>query len=219
MEEVNLSDLSAQALADLAELLADIEIPEVTYAATYDPLTGEVKSVGPSEAFVSEEYKISVDQETAIDIIEGRIKINNCYVDVESEELEIIEVKNVFKIDDILHRVPVVQWSEVEKPELFITYLTKTNKLKFQLSEEFYGTKKLAKKFQPIKQKKTRWSGDTTLTFLLTDYNDPHAIKEVVSFRIDDLIGKTKIIKNIDLPNRFSVFTRRIFKNYVLDIK
>ena len=217
MEEVNLSE---QALQELADLLAEIEIPEVTYCATYDPFTGEVKSIGPTEAFIDEEYQIPVDEETAMSVIEGKVQINNCYVDLDSSELEIVEVKNVFKIDDILHRIPLKKWSDVEKPDLFVTYLSKTKKLKFQLSEEFFGTKKLPKKFQPVKQKKTRWAGDTKLIFFITAYNDPHAIYEVVTFTIDDLIGNSKIINNIDLPTkRFSIFTRRIFKNYVMDIK
>lgn len=219
MEEIDLSNLSEKALQDLADLIAEIEVPEIKYAAMYDPLTGEVSSVGPSEAFSENDYTIPVDAETALDIIEGRIKINNCFVDLDSNEFEIVEMKSVFKIDDILHRVPLKQWADVEKPDIYITYHLKTKKLKIQLSEEYFGTKKAPKKFQPIKQKKTRWSGDTTLTLLLTDYNDPHAIREVIRFTIDDLIGNSKIYTNIELPERFSIFTRRIFKNYVMDIK
>lgn len=219
MEEIDFSDISEQALQQLAELIAEVKLPEVKYEAVYDPLTGEINSVGPSVAFVDEQYTISIADDIAIDIIEGRIKINDCFVDLDTGELEIIELKNVFKIDDILHRVPAKQWSEVEKPEIYITYFTESKKLKIQLSEEYSGTKKLPKKFQPVKQKKTRWAGDTNLIFFLTDYNDPHAIKDIVKFTINDLIGNTKIINNIVLPKRFSIFTRRIFKNYVMDIK
>jgi hypothetical protein len=42
---------------------------------------------------------------------------------------------------------------------------------------------------------------------------------DVEYFKIEDLIGKTKIVKNLNLPDDFSVYTRRIFKNYVIDLK
>lgn len=221
MEEIDaVDDVSVdQALQDLAELLADIELPKITYSAVYDPLTGEVSCIGPTESLMDEQYKILVDDEVAMRVSAGTVNINNCYVDLDSSELEIVELKNVFKIDDILHRVPVLNWAEVEKPELYITYYPFANRLVFQLSEELRGTKKLPEKFQPVKQKNTRWAGDTSMRFLLTDYNDPHAIHDVIDFKIDDLIGKDMIYRNIELPARFSIFTRRLFKNYVMDIK
>jgi len=219
MEEIDLSELSEAAMQQLAELIAEIKLPEVTYAVMYDPVTGEVKSVGPSEAFTKDDYTIPIDEQTAIDIIESRININHCFVDLDSSELEIVESRNVFKIDDILHRVPLAQWSEIEKSDIYISYYPAGSKLVVQLSEEFHGTKKLPEKFKNVHRRRTRWSGDTNLIFFVTEYNDPHAIKEIVTFKIDDLIGSTKIINNIVLPKRFSIFTRRIFKNYVMDIK
>jgi hypothetical protein len=35
---------------------------------------------------------------------------------------------------------------------------------------------------------------------------------------INDLIGKTVTVKNIDF-DQFSVYTRRLFKNYVIEYK
>lgn len=218
MEKIILTE-SEQAMLELAEFIENLKLPDPEFSAVYDPHTGEVKSVGPTDAFADEQYKIQIDFDTAIDIIEGRIRITSCFIDPDSTELEIVEVKHVFKIDDVLHRVPNVVWSDVARPDIFITYLHKSKKLKFQLSEEFYGTKKIPKKFHPIKPKKTRWAGETGLIFLVTAYNDPHAIFEVINFTIDDLIENTKVYTNINVPERFSIFTRRIFKNYVMDIK
>lgn len=222
MEEVNdqAEAIAAErAMRELAEMIASIEIPEPTFVAVYDPHTGEVISIGPTAAFEHEHYKVDVDKEIALDVIEGRVRIGSCYVDVDSETMEIVEVKNVFKIDDILHRIPLKEYADFDKPDLFVTYLQKTKKLKIELSEEQFGTRKLPKKFQPVKQKKTRWAGDTTLRFLITEYNDPHAIIEVVELTIDDLIGNKKIITDIEVPKKFSIFTRRIFKNYVMEVK
>ena len=54
------------------------------------------------------------------------------------------------------------------------------------------------------------------MSFLITDYNDPNILYKMVSLTVSDLVEKKKIFKDIELPDRFSVYTRRIFKNYVL---
>jgi hypothetical protein len=56
------------------------------------------------------------------------------------------------------------------------------------------------------------------MNFFITDYNDPNVLFEIVSVRIKDLVGKSKIFKNIEYK-KFSVYTRRLFKNYVIVYK
>ena len=63
-----------------------------------------------------------------------------------------------------------------------------------------------------------KWDGDTEIHFLMTDYNDPNVLYKMLSFKISDLIGNSKIYKNFELPLNFSIYTRRVFKNYVLEI-
>lgn len=218
MEEVNGIDVDEFILREIAELMAET-VPDITYSAVYDPKTGKVTSIGPTLAYTNETYKVDVKAEIALDVIEGRTKITSCFVDQETQELEVVKVRNAYKIDNVIHRVPISRYSDVEKPDLYVTYLSSTKRLKFELTEELYGTKKRPKKFQPVKQKRAAWAGDTTLTFFITHYNDPHAIIEVIEFAINDLIGSSKIIKNIEVPEKFSIFTRRIFKNYVMDVK
>ena len=48
-----------------------------------------------------------------------------------------------------------------------------------------------------------------------SEYNDPNLTLETVSVKINELVGKSKIIENISYEN-FSVYTRRLFKNYVI---
>jgi len=207
---------------DINELLADFELPElppVVFVATYDPLTGEILSVGPSEAFADEPHKIEMDTETAVDIIEGRMQIGLCYVDLESEEFSIVETKNVFKIDDVLHRIPLDEWAGIEKPDIFITYDSEVKTLHIQLTEEYFGTLKIKAGLKQLIQRKTKWAGDTELLFIVTGYNDPHCIHEIFRITIDDLVGNTMVFNNVVIPKKFSIYTRRIFKNYIMDVK
>lgn len=203
---------------DFDEWFLNFKPPEIKYVAVYDPYTGDVKSVGPESAFENEEYKISVESETAEMIINDEIKIHNCFVDVNSNTLEIAEIKNIVTIDDVLHRITDVRYAMqemVDKPNIYLTYTSKNKTLKIQMSEEFGGTKKLKK---AVKQRKIIWDGETEMNFFITEYNDPNLIFKMFSVKINDLLGKHVIIKDIEY-DKFSVYTRRLFKNYVIEYK
>ncbi len=195
-----------------------LNFPELKYKAEFDSHTGSVIAVGPDHYFNNKENVIEIDQETAELIMDGKIKIHSCFVDLANNELEITETKNIFKIDNVLHRVIDKKWSKVERPDVYITYDSKKKTIKFELTEEFSGTKKLPKKFHPVKKRKVNWDGDTEMNFMLTDYNDPNLIFELISFKINDIVGKAKTVE-VEIPEVFSVYTRRIFKNYVLEHK
>jgi hypothetical protein len=204
-------------IVDIEEFMKDIKLPELTYSATFNPDTGAVVSVGPSYAFVDDQHQIPLDKETAELIIEGKIRLSSCFVDMTGANLEIAEVQSVYKIDDVLHRVIEKKWSDITKPDIYISYNKTKKTLTVELTEEFYGTKKVSKKYQPITKRKVIWSGETVMNFLIADYNDPNVLYTMLSFTVSDLVGKKKIFNDVNLPDRFSVYTRRIFKNYVLD--
>lgn len=186
---------------------------ELEYVAVYDPETGFVKSVGPSHAFENEKYKIPLDNEIAESILTAEIQIHNCLVDVNSQTLEIAEVKNLVKIDDVLHRVISLEYSNVSKSDIYLTFDSAQKTLKIELSEEFGGTKKLN---VDIKQRKIVWDGDTEMRFIITDYNDPNVTFDMFSVKINELVGDCKVIDNFNY-DKFSVYTRRLFKNYVIE--
>lgn len=209
----------AEQLMDFDEWLANYKPPEVKFFAVFDSETGAVISVGPEHAFVDEKYKIEIDQEIAEQILEGKIPLHKCFVDINAQTLEISEVRQVFKIDDVLHRIISKEYTEIEKPDLFITHDKLENSIKFQMTEEFNGTYLQDEKFQPIKKRKILWDGDTDLNFLITDYNDPNVLYKMITIKLNELVGKEKIITDVNLPVKFSVYTRRVFKNYVIEYK
>ena len=203
-------------IVDLEKFIGELNFPKLTYVAIFNPDTGEVTSVGPVHSFPNTKNKIDIDQSTAELIIEGKIRLNSCFVDMRENKLELAEVKSMFKIDDVLHRIVEAQWSNIERPDVFIEYNRKKKTLKIQLTEEFYGTKKIPKKFHPIAKRKVIWNGDTEMNFLITEYNDPNILYKMVSITISDLVENTKTIKNLELPVRYSIYTRRVFKNYTI---
>lgn len=204
---------------DFDKWLANYTPPQINFVATFDPLTGSVIGVGPDYAFSNEKHMIPLDKEIAEQIMLGKINLGSCFVDLNSGIFEIAEVKTAFKIDDVLHRIISKEWSEIEKPDIYITYNASKKTLKFELSEELSGTKKLDKKFQPVTPRKIIWDGETVMNFLITEYNDPNVLYSMLSLKISDLIGNSKTIRNLELPLKFSVYTRRVFKNYIIEHK
>jgi hypothetical protein len=202
-------------IEDFDDWFTNFKLPPVKYIAVFDPDTGAVISVGPSHVFKDQKHKISVDKELAESIINAEIKIDNCVVDMNSNTLEVAEIKSVYKIDDVLHRIISKKDSEIKKPDIYIKYDSKLAVLKIEMSTEFGGTRKTR---AGIKKRNFVWAGDTEMQFFITEYNDPNLLFEVVTVTINDLIGKYKLITDFNYP-KFSVYTRRLFKNYVIEYR
>ena len=204
-----------ETVEDFDKWLSEYKATPVKYVAVYDDTTGAVISVGPDYAFSNEKCVVEIDSETALSIITAEIQIHHCQIDIHSGELEIAETKTLNKLDDVLHRIPLIQYADIAKPDIYLTYTEKSKTLKIQLSTEFGGNKKYK---EANKQRKFVWDGSTVMDFLITEYNDPNLIYKMFSVKINDLVGKTVTVKNVSYDN-FSVYTRRLFKNYVIELK
>lgn len=202
-------------IMDFDEWFANYKPEPVKYVAVFDPETGRVTSIGPSHAFENSQFKIDIDANVAQLIIDAEIKIHHCFVDTESGTLEITEVKNMFKIDDVLHRVISKEFFTGKKIDLCLSHNKQDNSITIELSEEFGGTRKSE---VAVKNRGFVWEGDTELLFLVTEYNDPNLLLDTFSVTINELIGQSKIIESFNHHN-FSIYTRRLFKNYVIETK
>jgi hypothetical protein len=199
--------------------MEEIIIEPVTYSATFDVDSGQVTAVGPSIAFKGVPNSISVENDIAEMIIEGKINISNCAVDVRNMTFELIEKKVVTKIDDVLHRVINKDWTEIDNPDIYITFDRNNQTLTFELTEEFGGTFVLPEKYQPVTKRKIIWDGETVLNFYITEYNDPNILYKKHNLLLKDLVDSKITYMNIAMPEKFSIYTRRVLKNYVLEIK
>ena len=204
-----------ETIEDFEKWIAEYRPAPTVYVAVFDPITGKVISIGPEFAFPKEINKVVVDSNLAESIINAEIQIENCMIDISSGNLEIAELKTLIKLDDVLHRIISTEYSAVTKPEVYLTYTKRTKTLKIQLSQELGGTKKSKTE---EKRRNFVWDGSTEMNFLITAYNDPNILYQTHVITINDLIGKTVTIKNIDFDH-FSVYTRRLFKNYVIEYK
>jgi hypothetical protein len=202
-----------EALNDLQSWLDSLPVAEVTYYAIFDSKTGQVTGIYPDHAAKDIEHKVLIDREIAESVFEGRTTSHSYIVDLTTANLEFIEVQTLNKIDDVLHRIVNKKWSTVSDNDVFLTYNRQHKTLTFELSIKYNGTRAV----ENIAPKRVHWSGSTEMLFLLTTYNDPNGLFYTAAVTIDSLIENKKILTNIELPADFSVYTRRLFKNYVIE--
>ena len=205
-------------MEDLEILIKNYISQEITYSAEFNIKTGRVKRVGPSHGFDLENKNvISVDEEIAKKILSGEASISNCFVDVANETFEIVETKNLKTLDDLLHRIVYLEYSDIESPDVYILY--ENNSLIIELSAELGGTYQTHQDTSCIEERKLFWPHDTPMKFLLTSYNDPHIVYNEFQFSLKKLLQGPVQFDNVTFSNSRSLYTKRLFKNYVMEIK
>jgi len=195
-----------QELMDFDEWISLPANQTIEYYVTFKE-DGSLLGVYPSHAIGDVQNKIKIDEDIAIAISNGVENLFSYKVDIPTRTLLKINrfsMHNLIKIDDVLHRIIDKKWSNINDPDIIVNYSRDDNLLNFSMSSQY--------------SKNIIWDGDTVMIFLITEYNDPNALIEMISIRVGDITENTKSFQ-LTLPNKFSVYTRRIFDKYVFEIK
>lgn len=201
---------------EFQEWLKSLEAVQYTYSVVYDPNTMQIIRVGPTHALEHEDNCVDIDSEIAERILSGEISIHSCYLDVINGEVAVTETKTLLSIDDILHRIPSKKWSKPERLDVYLELNTEKKQLSLELGSHWGGSYVNSCE-ESFNTRKIKWNGDTEMEFLVTDYNDPNIIYDFYKVSIEKLIN-SNIILNINIPDsNVSIYTRRIFKNYVVE--
>jgi hypothetical protein len=191
-------------IVDFDKWLANYQPAEIKYFAAYNPVDGTVSAIGSEIALAGESNKTLVDTELALKVLEGSLPIHRCYVDLNTKTVNIAEIKSIVNVNDVLHRIIESEYSLVSEHDIVVTY------------------ERISKKFTIRSGKddniSSHWSADTPMSYYLTDYNDPNVVHKIVDITISDILSGPTIVNNVELPDRFSVYTKRLFRNYVLEI-
>jgi hypothetical protein len=176
----------------------------VEYYATFKD-DGSLIGIYPSHAVFDNTNNIKIDEEIATAVSTGEENLFSYRVDLPTKKLVKLNkfsTHSLIKIDDILHRIIDKKWSNMQDPDITISHDTKNSTLIFSMSDKYSNN--------------IIWDGATEMIFLVTDYNDPNVLLHMLSIRAGDITENTKLF-TLDLPNRFSVYTRRIFDKYIFE--
>jgi hypothetical protein len=185
------------------EWIKTLEVPEETYFFEFDN-DGNVIALHPGQTVSGIKNKIQVDNSIALAIYESGETLRHYKVDIVSGRVIKVNLSNItglHKIDNVLHRVIDKRWSNITKPDIAIEYDKEELLLTFKIN--------------PL-LKTVEWQGDQDMVFLITEYNDPNILQEMISFNVNDLVKYPQRIK-VDLPKKFSIYTRRIFDKYTYE--
>ena len=100
----------------------------------------------------------------------------------------------------MLHRIVDNKWANISDPDLIIKH--KNNSISVLLNDKYR------------KGKKIYWDGETEMNFFVTNYNDPNVLYNMFTVKLSKLIEEDFLLE-INCPENFSVYTRRLFKKYI----
>ncbi len=193
-----------QELMDFDEWIK-LPVNQVEYFAKFNEETGILLGIYPSHAAQDIVNKIKIDEEVATQIASGEENLFSYRVDLPTKKLLKISkfsTHSLIKIDDVLHRVVDKKWSKITDPDVVVSYNKENKLLTFSMNSKY--------------SKNIIWDGDTEMIFLVTDYNDPNVLIQMISIRAGDITENVKSI-SVDLPEKFSIYTRRIFDKYIFE--
>ena len=184
-----------------------IKLPsnQVEYFAKFNQENGSLLGIYPSHAAQDIVNKIQIDEDVAAQIASGKENLFSYQVDLPTKKLVKISkfsTHSLIKIDDVLHRVIDKKWSKITDPDVVISYSKENKSLTFSMNNKY--------------SKNIIWDGETEMIFLVTDYNDPNVLMQMISIRVGDITENTKSF-HIELPEKFSVYTRRILDKYIFE--
>jgi hypothetical protein len=190
-------------LAPFDEWIKTLEVLEETYFFEFD-LDGNVIALHPGPAVDHVKNKIQVDLDVALGIYDRGETLRHYKVDVISGrviKVNLASITGLTKIDDVLHRIIDKKWSKISKPDVSIEYARADALLTFKIN--------------PL-LKTIEWQGDQDMVFLITEYNDPNVLQEMISFNVNELVKYPQRF-TLALPEKFSIYTRRIFDKYTYE--
>ena len=189
--------------APFDEWIKTLEVPEETYFFEFD-LDGNVIALHPGPSVDHIKNKIQIDLDVALGIYERGETLRHYKVDVISGrvlKVNLSSITGLNKIDDVLHRVIDKRWTNITKPDIAIEYNREEAVLTFKIN--------------PL-LKTIEWQGDQDMVFLITEYNDPNVLQEMINFNVNELVKYPHRFK-LELPKKFSIYTRRIFDKYTYE--
>jgi len=184
------------------------DLTDLEFRAVFDD-TGKILSVGPEDATTHLFNQIPIDKQIVDELISGNLGLDSIFVDFDKDgvlSVQVAQVQSIINVDNILHQVNIYPKSPDNKiADILISVNLEQKTITFNFIKK-------------IVTRKTEWSPEMFMSFLVTGYNDPNEIYEILNFQFEEINTGPKIFENVEIPQNFSIYTRRIFKEYIVEI-
>jgi len=172
--------------------------------------SGLVTGIYPESAASEISNKIELSEELRFQLDSGESRIDSYRVDIVTKQLVILESIKFFPL---LIRATDMSYSSDKNFEVYITYNRQESLAVIELSSNLGGTKQ-----DQTERRMLDIHPELTMRLYFTDYNDPNILHDKIEIRVQDLL-KDCVSKKIELlPERFGVFTKRLFDRYGFEI-
>jgi hypothetical protein len=189
---------------DFDSWITNFDPPDIVYYAIYNPETLLVTGIYPEGVALDQPYKIKIDRILAEEINDGKIPLLNCFVDLETEEI-ILDSKNPSQNENqSLYLIRSIA-ENLNLPTLTCKFEKENSILEIILSESLMNNK-------------SKYDFMENFYFYITSKNDPNILFQSIKISQEELFSN-KFSKKIDIDIDFSIFTKKIFKNYYFLIK
>lgn len=194
----------------MEEIIDEMIFLKVKFFASYDTETGKLMCVGPEHALTDMSNKIEIDEDIAEMIIVGKILMQSCSVNLDTFKLETESSKKEITINDKLFKIPLKKNIKYDQLDISFLYYKKSKTLKISLDAD-YQKSSLINRYQLL-------NSTSFLDLVISDNNDPNCIHDIISVSFAELIKKTKVIKNINFSEKQSIYIKKTFLKYALEI-
>jgi len=181
-------------------------IPKIEFYAIYNEFTGQVTGVYPDHAAIDIVYKVKIDDELADLLLQSKLSLTACFVDLIDKTVTIIQPTSAKKSYDPLQRIADIKYADIVDPDVIIHYDSNSRYIAFNLADR-------------LKNNVLQLGNNIELSFIVCSYNDPHKIYQLIKFPLSDLLEATKYVRYNYYDDTFSMFTSKIFKKYLIEKK
>lgn len=171
---------------------------------------GIITGIYPESAALNILNKVDLPQELKDKISAGEKNLDLFRVDVITKRLVEIETIDFFPY---LIRATEINYSSDKNFEIYLVYDRLNSSVTVELSSNLGGTR-----FDDTERRFLYIHPDLKMRLYFTDYNDPNILHDTIDICVQDLFKGSVSTKVCDLPNRFGIFTKRLFDRYGLEV-
>lgn len=179
---------------------------KLNFAGSYNEI-GQIEQVGPANIFVGKSNLVEINDEISNKLLEGTLHLSSLLVKFDNDiaTVHIIDTKSTSMINNLLYRINPTTDLQHDTGDLTIKIDVENSSMKVSLRN-------------PELVSRGMISPDKEILLLITEFNDPNALYEICRIRIGDLATDTVYYEGLTIPKHFDLYTKRIFRDYRLEI-